>query len=229
MDLKLVAAYWPQIWQGFLVTIWLSLVVLALGTPIAFLLALARQARSRWLFLPAAVYVNAFRALPALLVLFFAFYGLPQLGFGFTPLQAAIIGLTAASAAYLCEDIRAGIAAVDPGQHHAAKALGLSYWRTVRRIILPQAVPIMLPPYVTRAIIIVKGTALASLVAVNELTGETVGAISLTFHPFEFLGVAAVLYLALTGLLALVQAAAEHAFRGRYRQRQAVEAAPAQI
>jgi len=230
VDFKLVSTYWPQIWQGFVLTTWLSLVILALGTPFGLLLALARQSRLKALSLPAAMYVNAFRALPALVVLFFTFYGLPQLGFTLTPVQAAIIGLTVAGAAYLCEDIRSGLAAVDPGQHHAAKALGLSYWRSLRRIILPQAIPIMLPPYVTRAIIIVKSTALASLVAVNELTGEAVGAISITYRPFEFLAIAAALYLILTGFLAVLQAAAEHYLSARFGRSDRIESAvPVQI
>jgi polar amino acid transport system permease protein/cystine transport system permease protein len=209
IDWGMVAANWPRLWNGFLLTIVLSVVVLAVSTPIALLLALARGARTRWLSWPSAMYVNLLRALPALVILYFTFYALPQLNLPMPPFWAAVLGLTLASAAYLAEDIRAGLVAVGTGQWQAADALGLSPARTVLRIILPQAISVILPPYVTRAIIIVKGTSLASIVAVSELTGEAFALTSITYRPFDFLLVAAALYLVLTGLLAALQAAAE--------------------
>ncbi len=209
MRIDLLMDYWPAIWNGFLITVLLSFVVLALSTPIAFFLALARQSQFAMLRWPATVYVNVFRALPVLIVLYFAFYALPQFGMSLSAFQAATAGLVIASSAYLAEDIRAGLAAVDPGQRQAATALGIPYWRALRRIYLPQAIPISLPPYITRAIIIVKGTALASLVAVNDLTAEAVRAISITYRPYEFLAVAAALYLLINALLAVLQSLAE--------------------
>ncbi len=216
MRFDLLTEYWPSMWNGFLITVFLSVVVLGVSTPIAFVLALARQSGRRYISLPAAIYVNLFRALPALIILFFAFYALPQLGLSLSALQAATAGLVLASSAYLTEDIRAGLLAVDPGQHHAATALGLPYWHALRRIYLPQAIPITIPPYITRAIIIVKGTALASLVAVSELTAEAVRAISITYRPYEFLAVAALLYLVINALLAFLQAVAERSIARKY-------------
>jgi His/Glu/Gln/Arg/opine family amino acid ABC transporter permease subunit len=214
-DWALLATHAPRLWAGFLVTLLLSGLVLAIATPIALALALARGARSRWLAWPAASYVNLLRALPALVILYFSFYALPQLNVALPPLWAAVLGLTLASSAYLAEDIRSGLVAIGQGQWQAARALGLSFPRIVRRIILPQALLVILPPYVTRAIIIVKGTSLAGIVAVSELTGEAFALTSLTYRPFDFLLAAALLYLLLTGLLALVQELAERLLRRR--------------
>jgi polar amino acid transport system permease protein/cystine transport system permease protein len=222
IDWALLAENWPRLWNGFLVTLLLSAIVLAISTPIALLLALARGARAWWLRLPAGIYVNLLRALPALVILYFTFYALPQFNLPLPPLWAAVLGLTLASAAYLAEDIRAGLLAVGRGQWQAAKALGLSAPRTVLRIILPQAIPVILPLYVTRAIIIVKGTSLASIVAVSELTGEAFALTSITYRPFDFLLAAAALYLALTAALAGVQALAEGWLARRTRRPVAV-------
>lgn len=209
IDWALLIENWPRLWNGFLVTILLSVIVLVISTPIALLLALGRGSKRWWLAWPAGIYVNVLRALPALVILYFTFYALPQFNLPLAPLWAAVLGLTLASAAYLAEDIRSGLVAVGTGQWQAAKALGLSVPRTVLRVILPQAIPVILPPYVTRAIIIVKGTSLASIVAVSELTGEAFALTSITYRPFDFLLAAAALYLVLTGFLAAVQALAE--------------------
>lgn len=209
MTLALLAEYGPSLLQGFGTTILLSAAILAIATPVALALALARDSRIPLLAWPVAVLVNSFRLVPALLVLFFTFYAMPQLGFRFSPFGAALTGLTVVGAAYLSEDIRGGLAAIDRGQYRAARALGLPWAHTLRRIILPQAVPLIIPPYVTRAIIIVKGTSLASIVAVGELTAQAVRASSITYEPFMFLTIASVLYLVLSGTLALLQSWAE--------------------
>lgn len=211
-DWALLLENWPAIWRGLLVTIALSAVVLLASTPLALLLALARDSRQVWLSWASAIYVTVFRALPALIILYFTFYALPQFGMSLPPFWAAVVGLVLASSAYLSEDIRAGLVAVSRGQWQAATALGLDPWRVVFRIILPQAMPIIIPTYITRAIIIVKGTSLASIVAVRELTGVAFGLTSIHYRPFGFLLAAAALYLALTGILAIVQAGLERAF-----------------
>lgn len=210
MNFGLLAQYGPDLWDGFVTTILLSAIVLAVATPLGAALALMRESRVRWLAFVAAVYVNVFRLVPSLLVLFFTFYALPQFGLRVQPLTAAILGLSIVGAAYLSEDVRGGLVAVDAGQYRAAKALGLSWTHTIGRIIIPQAIPIIIPPYITRAIIIIKSTSLASFVAVSELTGQAARAASITYDPFPFLITAGVLYLALSGVLALFQGWAEH-------------------
>ncbi|WP_293860131.1 amino acid ABC transporter permease [uncultured Alsobacter sp.] len=210
MNVALLAEYGPALLEGFVTTLLLSAIVLAIATPVGALLALMRESGQPILAAAATVYVSVFRLVPALLVLFFTFYAMPQFGIRFSPMGAAVLGLSIIGSAYLSEDIRGGLSAIDAGQYRAAKALGLGWGHTMRRIILPQAIPIILPPYITRAIIIVKSTSLASIVAVADLTGQAVRAASITYQPFPFLITAGLLYLAISGLLAVFQAWAEH-------------------
>jgi His/Glu/Gln/Arg/opine family amino acid ABC transporter permease subunit len=214
-DFAIFAENAGQIWQGFLVTIGLSAFVLLIGTPLAVLVALARQGRSRFLSIAAAAYVNTFRATPALVVLYFSFYAFPQFGVRLSPVEAALAGLTTIGTAYLSEDIRGSLRAVDPSQWRAAEALGLPYWRIVRRIILPQVIPIVVAPYITRAMLIVKSTSIAGIVAVSDLTGVTSGLVSLTYRAIEFLSVSAILYLLINTGLSLLQVWAERRFPSR--------------
>jgi His/Glu/Gln/Arg/opine family amino acid ABC transporter permease subunit len=213
MGFAVVVEHAAEIWQGLLVTVLLAAVALTLGTVLGGLVALARESRSRALAWAAAIYVNMFRALPALLILYFTFYALPQFGLRLTPLQAALGGLVLVGTAYISEDLRGGLRAIDPGQWRAAAALGVPYWWTVRRIILPQVARITVGPYMTRAMLIVKSTSLAGVVAVNDLTGVTYGLISLTYQATDFLLVTAVIYLLLNSVLSVAQVWIEHRLR----------------
>ena len=216
-DLDLLLDYLPALWSGFLVTVQISLATLVMATPLALLIAILRETGIAALARPLAVLVNVVRLLPAVIVLYFVFYGGPQLGLRLSPVTAAVFGLTLMGAAYMSEDIRGGLSAVDRGQFRAARALGLSYGHTLRRIIIPQAIPLVIPPYMTRAIIMVKGSSLASMVAVGDLTAEATRASSITYEPFLFITVAGALYLLLSGVLVLFQAWAERAVRRKYR------------
>lgn len=204
-----VAPYLANLWSGFLITTQLSVMTLLLATPVAVIIAFAREMGPRPLGGGLALCVNLVRLLPALIVLYFVFYGGPQLGLRMQPMTAATLGLAAMGAAYMSEDIRGGISAIDRGQHAAARALGLPVMHSMRRIILPQALPLILPPYMTRAIIMVKGTSLASMVSVADLTAEATRASSITYEPYIFLFLAGALYLFLSGLLVAFQGWAE--------------------
>lgn len=217
VDWNIVEPYIPDLIDGFVITLWLSAVTLAAATPIALLIALAREYGPRPLAIVLAILVNIVRMLPALIVLYFIFYGGPQLGFRMKPITAAAIGLIAMGAAYMSEDIRGGISAIDRGQMSAARALGLPLGHTLWRIVLPQALPLIVPPYMTRAIIMVKGTSLASMISVGDLTAEATRASSITYQPFVFLLLAGALYLVINGLLVILQALAERHLRLRTR------------
>lgn len=205
-DLRILAEYQAPLMAGVRTTIWLFLAIMAICTPLALLVALARISRNRLLRIVAASYVNTIRALPLLVILFFTFYGLPVFGIFVSPFTAAMIGLTVVTTAFLSEDIRAGLAAVPRGQFEAADALGLSPGRFVRRILIPQALPVLCAPYFTRAIVTVKATSIASMVAVSEITSQSMAAITTTYRSIEFLAFAAAAYLLLSSLLAMLQA-----------------------
>ena len=208
-DASIIALHAPELLLALWRTILLTLATALVATPLALGLALARETGGRVLSAVAATYVTVFRLVPMLVVLYFAFYGLPSLGVSLAPLPAALIGLVIASSAYMGEDLRGGLVAVPAQQWQAARALGLSSGQIVRRIVMPQAVPHMLPPYVSRLTVIVKSTSLAGIVSVDELTGESYDLIAGTYHATEFLTASAGLYIAINGLLAVVQALVE--------------------
>ncbi|MCW6512175.1 amino acid ABC transporter permease [Lichenifustis flavocetrariae] len=204
-DLDLIVQALPELLQSVLVTIELFVLLMLIATPISLLVALARVSSMLGLRCAAACYVNGIRCIPVLVILYFTFYGLPQLGLRIAPFTAALTGLTIGTVAYLAEDLRAGLTAIDPGQFQAADALGLGYWWRTRRIIVPQALPVMIGPYFTRAIVSLKATSMASIVAVNEVTGESMALLTQTYRALEFLTFAAITYLTLSAVLAFAQ------------------------
>lgn len=117
--------------------------------------------------------------------------------------------MSVTASAYNLEIFRAGIVAVPPGQFEAARALGLSETRMWRRIVLPQALPVIIPPYISNATLVLKGSSTAAVVTVPELTGVGIGLITQTLRPLETLTAVAVLYLAFNSVLTGLQAFAE--------------------
>lgn len=211
-----LAEAWPQLAEGIVTTLWLTLATLVIATPLALSIAVLRVMRPGPVARTLGVLVNLVRILPAVLVLFVVFYLAPFYGIRLKPFAAALIALSVMGTAYMSEDIRGGIAAVDRGQIAAGRALGLSGRRILLRIVMPQALPMILPPYMSRAIIMMKATSLASMIAVNELTAQAVRETSITYRPFVYLLFAGAIYLAFAGVLALAQAAAERALARRF-------------
>ncbi len=216
MDVSLLRDYGGLIASGLLTTVTLAALVLVIAMPLAFLVALARQQRVPILSPVLRAYVETFRAVPALIVLYFSFYGLPRLGLSLQPFPAAVLGMVLTSVAYVSEDFRAGLASIPRAQWEAAHALGLGRVRIVRRIIVPQALPVLVPPVMTNALVTIKATSVASLVGVQELTGASVSAMSFTFSATDFLVTAAILYLTISGVVAGVQALVERVLRRRF-------------
>jgi His/Glu/Gln/Arg/opine family amino acid ABC transporter permease subunit len=203
----------PLIWKGAGATVSMFGWALLIGTIGALILALMRLSKApalRWL---AAAYGWLFRGIPLLILLFFAVFALPELGLVFSPFHAAIIGFSLWTAAYQAEVIRSGIIAVPPGQSEAAEALGMTRAHYMRRIVLPQGVRIMMPPYTGNAITLLKQTSLATLVAVPEMTLLTQRIFSNNFKFIEPIFVLALIYLAMTSVLLALSAGVEYAFR----------------
>ena len=153
---------------GAQATIYLSVATLALSTVLALPLAVLSLSSSRIILRSIAIYTTVFRGTPELVILFFTFLVLPQMGLRLQPMPAAILAFTMFSTAYIVEIFRGGLQGVHQGQFEAARGLGLSYPRTIRRIIAPQVLRIVVAPYMSNATIVVKRTSLASAVAVNE-------------------------------------------------------------
>ncbi len=205
LDFGIIAVVWPALLKGSLVTVQLTLAVLICATPLAVLVALGRDSKIPALRLPLAVFSAVLRGIPPLLVLFIVFFGLPPAGITLDPFPSAVLAMTCYMAFYFGEVFRGGLQSVPPDQWRAAEALGLKPSRTVVRIILPQTLPAVLPPYISHATEVLKGTALATAVAVPELTSAARQVFVVTFRPFEVLIVAALIYAVLDGILLTLQ------------------------
>ncbi len=199
----------PFILRGAVVTIELILLVMLISTTLALPVALARNARRRWIAIPIGVASWAARGLPPLVILFFAYFGAPRLGLSLDPFPAAVIGMSAYMTFYLAEAIRSGLAAVPGGQYLAVRALAIGPLRAFFRVILPQALPAVIPPYINYTTEIVKDSALAGAIAVPEMMGNASQLILSTGRPFQILLFVAFLYAILDAALIAAQAVAE--------------------
>ena len=213
-------------WRGALLAIELTAVSFVVAMVLGFFLALGRGSRSRAVRGFVFFYTWIFRATPTLLQLLFIWDALPQIwgvfthGW-FTPFFAAAIALSLNEAAYMAEIIRSGLLSVDPGQELAGRALGLSRRRILRRIIVPQAVRIVIPPMGNEFITLLKLTSLASVISVTELLTASQNYYSTTFSYQESFAAAALYYLFIVSILMALQSRLEKRFtfssRGRRR------------
>ena len=150
----------------------------------------------------ARVYVNIIRAVPMIVLAFFVYIGVPyainntfHAGLKLSSLTAGTICLAVNCGAYMAEIIRAGIGSVDPGQMEAARSLGLPYWRSMRRVVLPQAIRNMIPSIVNQFIITIKDTSILSVIGFPELVNKAQNVIAITFRSFEVWTIVAVMYM----------------------------------
>jgi cystine transport system permease protein len=162
-------SFWPIVWGGVSGTIPLALASFALGLVLALGVALARLSKNRVLSGIARFYVSVIRGTPLLVQLFVIFYGLPAIGLIIDPWPSAIIAFSLNVGGYAAEVIRAAILSVPKGQWEAGYTIGMSSTTTLRRIILPQAARVSVPPLSNTFISLVKDTSLASLILVTEL------------------------------------------------------------
>ena len=184
--------------RGCAVTLELTFWSFTLSTVVALLLALMSISKRRYLRMPAVAYIEVVRGLPSLVVLVWVYFALPILtGVSMTGFQAAVLGLTLSQAAFSAEIFRAGIESIDKGQMEVARVIGMSYVLAMRRIVLPQAIRRMIPPFVNTFAGLLKFTSLASVIAVTELLHVSTNIIQLTFRPLEVYTFSAVLYLAM--------------------------------
>ncbi len=168
-------------------------------------IALLRLSKLRILRSLAFAYVSVFRGTPLLVQILLIYFGLPHYGIVLSPIPSALLALTLFSAAYLSEIFRAGISSVDSGQWEAAESMSMGYWTCLRRIILPQAFRIALPPMGSRLIALIKDTSLASTITVMEMTrvAEQVGAA--TFRYMEMFLMIGAIYWVINQVLTILQ------------------------
>ncbi|WP_157007598.1 amino acid ABC transporter permease [Agromyces laixinhei] len=162
-------SFWPIVWGGLSGTIPLALASFAIGLVLALGVALMRLSKNRVVSGIARFYISVIRGTPLLVQLFVIFYGLPSLGLVIDPWPSAIIAFSLNVGGYGAEVIRAAILSVPKGQWEAGYTIGMSSATTLRRVILPQAARVSVPPLSNTFISLVKDTSLASLILVTEL------------------------------------------------------------
>lgn len=204
---RTIVEYLPLLGEGLLATMWLSLISFAGALAVGIVVCAMNLTRSRFLRVPAKVYIDAVRATPLLVQLYFLYFGLPRLGIVLPEVVVGVLALSLNSGAYIAEIIRAGILSIPRGQVEAGVASGMTYVQRMRLVILPQGFRVTIPPLLGQAIVLVKDSALLSLISVSELTRAGQLLASDRFMPAEgFITTAAcylVLYYGLKGLAAL--------------------------
>ncbi|MBV8848545.1 MAG: amino acid ABC transporter permease [Methylobacteriaceae bacterium] len=211
--------------QAALTTLWISLAALVLGLAVGLVLAIARDTKLPLLRSAVFVYLWLFRGTPVLLQIVFAFNVLPSFGVVLPGFACAVLALGLNEGAYIAEIFRSGISAIGVGQRDAAKALGLTEWRTMRLVILPQALRVVIPPVGNQFISMLKLSALVSVIGVQELLLVADHAAASNFRYFEAFAAAGLYYIALTTLFMTVQHRIEKALG---RRQGATHGAPAE-
>ena len=205
-DLELIKTAWPLLIKGFGWTIIISLSSIALGLVMGLLAALGTLSTWRMFRWLANAYVEVIRGTPFLIQVFLIYYALPSIGLDIPAIAAGILSLGLYSGAYVAEIFRGGVGTVPRGQSDSARALGMSYFTTLRRIIIPQIMGLILPPLANHFITLVKESSMLSVITVPELTMIGQMVIGITFSPVEIYVVTALLYWVFnTGLATLSQ------------------------
>jgi cystine transport system permease protein len=207
----------PLLKSAVLMTLFLGLTSFVFGSTLGLMVALSRISRFRALRWLAFAYVSIFRGTPLLVQILLIYFGLPSYGVVLDPVSAALLALTLFSAAYLSENFRAGINAVDGGQWEAAMTLGMGYWQAMWRVVLPQGLRIAIPSVGSRLIALIKDTSLASTITVVELTrvADQVGAS--TFRYMEMFLMIGIIYWFINQILTILQAILESHISRRYQ------------
>jgi polar amino acid transport system permease protein len=188
----------PILLNGVALTIVVTLGSLLLSTLLGLVWAMMRVSGVAALAWLSAAFINLIRGIPIIVLLFYLYFVMPDLGVSMTALQAAIIGLGVAYSAYQAENFRAGIEAIDKGQIEAAHSIGMGWWLTMRRVILPQAVRIVLPPYGNVMIMMLKDSSQASTITVAELALQGKLIASSTFKNTSVFTLVALMYLTMS-------------------------------
>ncbi|HKN27855.1 MAG TPA: amino acid ABC transporter permease [Roseiarcus sp.] len=191
------------------VTIAVSFAGIVIGFAIGALVCMARLSRRPWVKRLGGAYVSVFRGVPLLVQLLFIYYFLAEFGLDVPAIVAAVGGLALSSAAYQAEILRGALNAVPRGQEEAAVALGFTGLQIWRRVLLPQALRISVPPLINEFILLLKASSLVSVVGIAELTRVSMNIASMTYRPLEAYVGGGLFYLAINLTLAGFGALAE--------------------
>ena len=196
----------PQLLSGAKMTIIITIISVFIGLILSLFLALGKMSKIRILNKICGAYIFFFRGTPLLMQIYFLYFGLPQFSPSLTiqsPFLAAVIAYVLNTAAYLAENIRAGIESIDKGQYEAAKTLGMTYAQTMRLIIIPQTVRRLIPPVGNEFIMVLKDVSLVAIIGLSDLTKVTRAISSSSATALVYIP-AMIIYLIITAVFSVV-------------------------
>ncbi len=210
---KIISIYGPVLLKAMGQTLLLALYGLSFACVIGMIVGIMSVLKNKVSRAAAMVFVNVIRGVPMIVLAYFVYFGIPYLwntilkigGLTLSALQAGTICLALNCGAYMAEIIRGGIESVDIGQMEAARSLGLPYWRAMQRVVMPQAIRIMIPSIINQFIITLKDTSILSVIGFPELVNTAKNVVSKTFMSFQTWAIVGVMYLIV--ILLLQQAA----------------------
>lgn len=203
MSMQYISEILPSLFQGAALTLQIFFWTLVGSLPLGILVSLGLTSKIKPLKWVLEIYVWLMRGTPLLLQLIFVFYGLPIIGIVFERYDAALVAFILNYAAYFAEIFRGGFQSVDQGQFEAARVLRLSYWQTLRKIIIPQVIKIVIPSIGNEVINLVKDSSLVYVIGLGDLlrAGNVATSRDVTLVPLILVGL---IYLILVGICTLI-------------------------
>ncbi|MDO5299564.1 MAG: amino acid ABC transporter permease [Clostridia bacterium] len=200
---RIISVYGELLLRAMGQTLLLALSGLFFACILGLIFGLMSVVKNRACNTVAAIFVDAIRGVPMIVLAYFIYFGVPYLfntivgigGVTLTALQAGTICLALNCGAYMAEIIRAGIESVDKGQMEAARSLGMPYWRAMQRVVLPQAIRTMIPSIINQFIITIKDTSILSVIGFPELVNTAKNVVAITYMSFQTWAIVAVMYL----------------------------------
>ncbi|MDF1494925.1 amino acid ABC transporter permease [Caproiciproducens sp. CPB-2] len=203
--LKILQESLPSLLSGLRITIIMAILSLFFASIVGLIMCIFSISRFRLLKAISTTYIYVIRGIPLMILGLFLYFGVgAALQIRFDPMVAAVIALTINAGAYMAEIFRAGIQAIDFGQMEAARSLGLNYFKAMKRVILPQAVKIMIPSIMNQFITTIKDTSILSVVSVRELTLSGQIIIANNYRPFEVYAIVAIMYFIFITILTMI-------------------------
>lgn len=212
MDWEIVSNYLPLYLEGALTTFKIAILAIICATAIGYVIALMRLSSIGVFRGMAFVYVWVFRGTPLMLTLFWLYYATP-FGLTLTAFVAGLAAMSINSASFKSEIIRAGLMSVDKGQQEAADSVGMNPVQKMIRVTIPQAIRLVTPPYINNCVIMLKESAIVSIITVPDLMLAAQRAYNSTYSVAETLGIAGAVYLTMTSVLMLLQNVIERKLR----------------
>ena len=204
LDFRLIAEYMPKFLEALLETLKLAALSGVFALIVGTIVGIISTRKNKGVQIPIGIYTGFIRSTPLLVQLYFVHFGLPNMGIMLTSFQSATVAFSLNSGAYISEIIRGGLEAIDKGQHEAAKALGLNWWQTMTKVILPQVFKRVLSPLISQFSYLIKDTSLAAVLVIPEITYMARKISARTYKPFESFGVPMLMYFGIYIVLSIL-------------------------